>query len=80
MSWMNEMIEAEITAHDYVEALIPEAQIRLLVDTWAYEVWVGGKVVGTIYLADVDNIILSDKEILEQVKKIAKKLRGEKNE
>ncbi len=75
---MNEMIEAEITAHDYVEALIPEAQIRLLDDEWAYEVTVNGKVVGKIRLADDDNIISGDEEILEQVKKIAKRVRGEK--
>jgi len=67
------VVDTEIAAVDCVDELIPGARTEMLGDEWAYDVWMGDEIIGTVYLSNRDNSICTYDEICEQVRKIKAK-------
>jgi len=68
------IFDNEIVAIDCITDVLPDAEAELCSDEWAYDVFVKGEYIGTVYLVDkYSRRALSVEEICAQVKDIKNK-------
>jgi hypothetical protein len=66
----DKIIEREIGTVNCIDDAIPGARTELCGDAWAYDVFLGDTLLGTVYFADVHGNVFPYSEICMQVEEI----------